>query len=691
VKYPFFYRPAHIHPSVPSPSDAFDIKMPPIRNQPLKQTTLPFARPFNQLSPSSSTSISETSSQSIPPTPTMPITQPESTRRSWVWLHGTEYFDRQGQKRWRCNFCPNRSTAQTYADGSTSHMGNHLKKIHQVYEEGEIPTDQTTIETCTKSTIKPEVLRKLIVEWIIDRRHAFNKIEAESFRKLIGYIDKAALSFIPRSGNTVRADILKYFAGCKSIMRESLATARSQIHLSLDLWTTPNHHHFMAITAHWTTSEYIAESTLLAIREVPGEHTGENLSVTVFEVAKEYDIRDRLGYFMMDGATNNDTTIEWLDKRIREEGGIGFNPKERRLRCFGHIQNRVVRKLLFADKAKELERGMKEEEAENEAAKGSINEKEKVDWMEIESAKWRALGAVGKLHNIVKWVRLKPRRRSAFLDLHLVEFQKVDAFMLRSDNDTRWNSTRNMIQSALDQKERVAVFCAMEAGLAKDALTEQDWADLREIMELLEPFHYLTLLGENRGTQFGSIGLILWGMDLLLEKLENARKKSRNTPFQSAVDSAWAVLKKYYEYTDESVIHVAATVLDPRMKYSYFDRRWKKDWIKKAKETMIEFVARYREDEDNPTSTSIPPLAKSNRPIDIDSWRFGSTAKKEDELTRYLKAPLLFLGTPEANDGFDLLEWWKGNAKEYLTLARIAFDIFSVPAMSVEQERVFSG
>ena|SRR5438552_4906958 len=104
-------------------------------------------------------------------------------------------------------------------------MGNHLKRIYKVYEEGEIPTDQTTIETCTKSTIKPEVLHKLIVEWIIDRRQAFNEIEAGSFRKVIGYIDKAV----------VRANILKYFAGCKSIMKESLAMARSQIHLSLDL------------------------------------------------------------------------------------------------------------------------------------------------------------------------------------------------------------------------------------------------------------------------------------------------------------------------------------------------------------------------------------------------------------------------------------------------------------------------
>ena len=78
----------------------------------------------------------------------------------------------------------------------------------------------------------------------------------------------------------------------------------------------------MAITAHWTTLEYTAKSTLLVIREVPGEHTSENLSITVLEVGREYNIHDRLDYFMMDGASNNDTTVEWLDRHIREEGGL---------------------------------------------------------------------------------------------------------------------------------------------------------------------------------------------------------------------------------------------------------------------------------------------------------------------------------------------------------------------------------
>ncbi|TMC16810.1 MAG: hAT transposon family protein [Chloroflexi bacterium] len=61
------------------------------------------------------------------------------------------------------------------------------------------------------------------------------------------------------------------------------------------------------------------------------------------------------------------------------------------------------------------------------------------------------------------------------------------------------------------------------------------------------------------------------------------------------------------------------------------------------------------------------------------------------QLTRYLKAAVLHLSGQAEAETFELLEWWKGNAKEYPTLARIAFDLLSIPAMSVEPERAFSG
>ena len=93
-----------------------------------------------------------------------------------------------------------------------------------------------------------------------------------------------------------------------------------------------------------------------------------------------------------------------------------------------------------------------------------------------------------------------------------------------------------------------------------------------------------------------------------------------------------------------------------------------------------------------------PVLAGSNssyngakKAFDINKWRFGNIKKREDELTRFLNAPLLVLESQKANDEFDVLEWWNGNSKEWPTLAQIAFEIYYIPAMSIEPEQVFSG
>ena len=91
---------------------------------------------------------------------------------------------------------------------------------------------------------------------------------------------------------------------------------------------------------------------MLAIRELDEAHTGENISEVVYDVAKEYGIVDNLGYFMMGNAKNNDMSLEELNKRIQEDGGFGFDPLERRLRCFGHIMNLAVKDLFYGPKKK---------------------------------------------------------------------------------------------------------------------------------------------------------------------------------------------------------------------------------------------------------------------------------------------------------------------------------------------------
>jgi len=91
------------------------------------------------------------------------------------------------------------------------------------------------------------------------------------------------------SEKTIRSDIKKYFETAKATIKKHLSLARSRIHISYDLWTSPNHKAMMAIVAHWTTEDYEVKSALLVIREVHGEHSGENIANVVYPVMKEYD------------------------------------------------------------------------------------------------------------------------------------------------------------------------------------------------------------------------------------------------------------------------------------------------------------------------------------------------------------------------------------------------------------------
>jgi hypothetical protein len=50
--------------------------------------------------------------------------------------------------------------------------------------------------------------------------------------------------------------------------------------------------------------------------------------------------------------------------------------------------------------------------------------------------------------------------------------------------------------------------------------------------------------------------------------------------FQIALNYAWSILNKYYLETDKCRMYVVSLVLVPRMKYDYFERNWKKEWIR---------------------------------------------------------------------------------------------------------------
>ena len=119
--------------------------------------------------------------------------QKGSEKTSYIWNHGKKIVHER-KNRWECNHCE-RSYAIT--SSSITNQRDHLNVEHDIPDsKAPVNTKQYTLDNCRRPLIRLDVLRKLIVKWIVERRHSFNETESEALRKIFKYLDS-------RSTNTV--------------------------------------------------------------------------------------------------------------------------------------------------------------------------------------------------------------------------------------------------------------------------------------------------------------------------------------------------------------------------------------------------------------------------------------------------------------------------------------------------------
>lgn len=64
----------------------------------------------------------------------------------------------------------------------------------------------------------------------------------------------------------------------KADIKQPLQSALSPIHLTCDLWTSGNRLGLMGIIAHCVDEDGILRNLIIALREVEGSHSGENMA-----------------------------------------------------------------------------------------------------------------------------------------------------------------------------------------------------------------------------------------------------------------------------------------------------------------------------------------------------------------------------------------------------------------------------
>ncbi|EJP61009.1 transposase-like protein [Beauveria bassiana ARSEF 2860] len=148
-------------------------------------------------------------------------------------------------------------------------------------------------------------------------------------------------------------------------------------------------------------------------------------------------------------------------------------------------------------------------------------------------------------------------------------------------------------------------------------------------------------------------------------------------------NSGWAKLDKYYRLTDESPAYVAAIVLHPSYEWHYIHENWKREWVAPSKTLVAALWDEYKPVETLPLSEP-EPMATN----EFLQWRNKhlQPAPMTDEYEHYCKSERVYKFT-------GALTWWleETQQKTYPNLSKMAVDILSIPAMSAEPERLFSG
>jgi hypothetical protein len=128
-------------------------------------------------------------------------------------------------------------------------------------------------------------------------------------------------------------------------------------------------------------------------------------------------------------------------------------------------------------------------------------------------------------------------------------------------------------------------------------------------------------------------------------------------------------------------------VLIPSQKWTYIYDNWQQSWVDEAK-ASVQLLW------DGSYKPTIEPIHISD--LELDSMKSGfehwAKAKQQrhqpllqDEYVKYCQLPI----TPEC----DAKGWWMEPAQRtaYPNLHKMALDVLSIPAMSAEPERLFSG
>lgn len=490
------------------------------------------------------------------------FTKPLITSRrkpSWIYQHGYRFvlLTDLEQVFWVCRYCHihkyiDAGRGGVFPAAATTQAARHLCElrpghIHQLPSKPRSVVNEGSIRSLFKSKVPvpQEVANELgnfniqrfrlaAVGWLVDNNHPLSEFEKPAFRDMIAMANPEAEAALWQSHKSVRQYILRLYNHLQPRVIYELSRALSRIHVSLDGRTTKGGKRgYLGIVAHYVNRNGNLVDLPIALPQLMGAHSGENMAEIVYSTLQKFGVGPRtIGYFVLDNASSNDTTIVSLAQKM------SFNATYRRLRCGPHTLNLIGQTLLWGK--------------DSDAYDNHVGEVVTVDTEHKLMSEWRSDGPLGVLLAIINYIKT-PQQYELFTNSQQLAHYELPIDATEDDRKilepvkpvvTRWNSFYSCFERAAKLQSAVNAYAsyhindtrqkddrALRLGnklpfappwMRSDGLTAADWAVITEYINVLRPLKTATKRFEGRGKSgsFGSIAEIIPVFEVLFSKFE---------------------------------------------------------------------------------------------------------------------------------------------------------------------------
>ncbi|KAG7001259.1 putative AC transposase [Fusarium oxysporum f. sp. conglutinans] len=413
----------------------------------------------------------------------------------------------------------------------------------------------------------------LLLDWLTYHNLPFNLVNSERFRRLLLYNNPSLREEQIPSDRTLVNLLTSEYNRASQEVRVLLQKARSMVHFTFDGWTSRQNASFLGINAHFVDRDWKQWRILLALPALRNRHTGAVLADEVADTICAFDLQDRIGYYTLDNAANNDTAMEALAAEF------DFDKDERRIRCAPHFLNLAVRAMMYGSKSDNFDEllahwGDKDfmtEEDEQRQLSDAINELGKDDDdfgtpsmeedLELETAPehsqeqcqvpeiinaeemdtYRKYGPFGKLHNIGIALRTSSQLLEDFYEAQRQTAPTEPVLAWIQNVCTRWQSDEAMASRALLKRSALNRMLSIieerwisqggkeqdRSAILKETLSLEEWKVIAAVQKILQPFKVASkqLQGEGiagKRSTSGGFDEYFQVVEMLLDHLELA-------------------------------------------------------------------------------------------------------------------------------------------------------------------------